>query len=115
MPGPLLLVYFMGKNQTILNLQCVFPRKMENKGTGPTFGDFVAILIDGLMQDNTVTRLHVEYKSTDSHLPLIKCDVLCLSEESQNIPCAKLKRRGANFYLSLVFPFMRNENSMPTL
>jgi hypothetical protein len=38
-----------------------------------------------------------EYKSTDSSLPSIKCNVLreSRSEDSQNIPCAALKKRGS--------------------
>ncbi len=39
---------------------------MENVSKGPTFGDFVTILTEGSMQDNTDTRL----QSTDSPLPL---------------------------------------------
>jgi hypothetical protein len=49
------------------------------------------------MQDNTVARLPStgqEYRLPSP--PSIKCNVLreSLSEDSQNIPCATLKRRG---------------------
>jgi hypothetical protein len=40
---------------------------MENISRGPTFGDFVTILTEGSMQDNTVARL----QSTDSLPPLL--------------------------------------------
>jgi hypothetical protein len=32
-------------------------REMENISRGPTFGDFVTILTEGSMQDNTIARL----------------------------------------------------------
>jgi len=38
---------------------------MENMSRGPTYGDFVTILTEGSMQDNTVARL----QSRDSPLP----------------------------------------------
>jgi hypothetical protein len=71
---------------------------MENIGRGPTFGDFVTILTEGSMQDNTVARLQStvqEYRLPSS--PSIKFNVLreSLSEDSQNIPCATLKSRGS--------------------
>jgi hypothetical protein len=43
---------------------------MEDISRGPTFGDFVIVLTEGPMQDKNVARLHTEYKSTDSPLPL---------------------------------------------
>jgi hypothetical protein len=65
-------------------------REMENISRGPTSGDFVTILTEGSMQDNTVARVQ-EYRLP---FPLsIKCNVLRVgfSKESQNIPCATLK------------------------
>ncbi len=65
---------------------------------GPTFGDFVTIRTEASMQD--VTRVETtEYKSTDSPLPLLLNLMYVLGEslcvDSQNIPCAALKRRGS--------------------
>jgi hypothetical protein len=54
---------------------------MENISTGPTFEDFVTFLTEGMMQDNTVSRLQ-------SNVLLES-----LSEDCENIPCATLKRR----------------------
>ncbi len=54
---------------------------MENISRGPTFGDFVTILTEGY-------RL-------PSHPPLLNV-MYCLCEDSQNIPCAPLKRRGSS-------------------
>jgi hypothetical protein len=70
----------------------VAPREMEIRSRGLTFGDFVTILTEESMQDVTVTRP----QSTDSPL-LFYCNVLreSLSVDSQNIPCAPLKRRGS--------------------
>jgi hypothetical protein len=50
---------------------------MENISRGPTFGDFVIIRTKSSRQDVTVARLQ------------------SLSVDSQNIPCATLKRRGS--------------------
>jgi hypothetical protein len=83
-------------------------REKENICRGSTFGDFVTILIEGSMQDNTITRL----QSTRVQTPLspsTRCNVLreSLSEDSQNILCASLKRKGSlvgnlgNLYISL--------------
>jgi hypothetical protein len=70
------------------------PREMENISRGPTFGDFVTILTEVSMQDNTVARLQ-EYRLPSP--PSMKCSVLreSLSVDSQNIPCGTLKRRGS--------------------
>jgi hypothetical protein len=38
-------------------LKLVVPREMENISRGPNFGDFVTILTEGSMQDNTVARV----------------------------------------------------------
>ncbi len=69
------------------------PREMENISRGSTFGDFVTILTQGPMQDNTVARLRSTRVQTP--LPTPHRNVLheSLSEDSQNIPCAMLKRR----------------------
>jgi hypothetical protein len=69
---------------------------MENISRGPNFGDFVTILTEGVMQDKTIARL----QSTRVQTPLsIKFNVLLLreslSKDSQNNPCATLKRRGS--------------------
>jgi hypothetical protein len=66
---------------------------MKNISRGPTYADFVTILTEGSMQDFTVARLQ-EFRLPSP--PSIKCNVLreSLSEYSQNIPCATLKRRG---------------------
>ena len=69
---------------------------MENLSRGPTFGDFVTILTEGSMQDVTVANLQKTTVQTPlSSPPSIKCNVLreSLSEDSQNVPCATLKRR----------------------
>ncbi len=68
-------------------------RVMENISRGPTFGDFITILTEGSMQDNTVARLQSTKRLSSP--PSIKCNVLRegLSEESQNIPCATLKEK----------------------
>ncbi len=47
---------------------------MENKSRGPTFGDFLTILTEGSMQDNTVKRL----ESTDSPLPPLLNVMYCV-------------------------------------
>ncbi len=67
---------------------------MENISWGPTFENFVAIRTEASMQD--VKRL----QSTSVQTPLsppFKCKVPreSLSVDSQNIPCATLKRRGS--------------------
>jgi hypothetical protein len=58
------------------------------------------------MQENTVTRLQTTRVQTPLP-PSIKCNVLrqSLAGDSQNIPCATLKRMGVvgNLYLSLLF------------
>ncbi len=63
---------------------------------GPTFGDFVTILTGGRCR----TTLLQDYRVQEYRLPSppsIKCNVLreSLSEDSQNISCATLKRRGS--------------------
>jgi hypothetical protein len=73
---------------------------------GPTFEDFVTIRTERSMQDLTVARL----QSTRVQTPLspsFKCNVLreSLSEGSQNIPCATLKRRGS--YVISVYLWVR--------
>jgi hypothetical protein len=67
---------------------------MENISRGPTFGDFVTVLMEGSMKDVTMARLPSP--------PSIKCNVLreSLSEDSQNISCATVKRRGS-FVISI--------------
>ncbi len=75
------------------------PREMENISRGPTFGDFVTIRTERSMQDGIVARLQStrvqEYKLPSP--PFFKCNVLreSLSVDSQNIPCAILKRMGS--------------------
>jgi hypothetical protein len=67
---------------------------MENISRGPIFGDFITTLTEGSIQDLTVARLE-STKVQNPISPSIKCNVLhdSLSEDSQNIPCATLKRR----------------------
>jgi hypothetical protein len=46
-------------------------REMENLSRVTAFGDFVTILTEGSMQDNTVARLQsTRVHTTDSPLPL---------------------------------------------
>jgi hypothetical protein len=45
----------------------VYLREMENIIRGPTFGDFVTILTEGSMKDNT--RLQQDYKVQGYRLP----------------------------------------------
>ncbi len=47
---------------------CVLHGEMENISKGPTFGDFVTITTEALIQD--ISCKTTEYKSTDSPLPL---------------------------------------------
>jgi hypothetical protein len=82
-----------------------------NTSGGPTFGDFFTILTDGSMQDNTPLQ---DYRVQEYRLlspPSIKCNVLrgSLSEDSQNIPCTTLKRRGVlgNLCISLLDTYDR--------
>jgi hypothetical protein len=73
-------------------------REMENVIRGSTFGDFVTIVRKGLMQNVTVARLQSTRVQNPLYLPYsFKCNVLreSLSVDSQNIPCATLKRRGS--------------------
>jgi hypothetical protein len=78
---------------------------------GPTFGDFVTILTEGSMQNNKVARLYrvQEYRLFSPHSS--KCNVLLknLSENSQNIPYATLKRRG--FWLISVYLCIKGTES----
>jgi hypothetical protein len=71
-----------------------YPREMKNISRGPTFGDFVTISTEGSMQEVTVARLQVQEYRLPSP-PSLKCNVLreSFSVDSQNIPCAALKRR----------------------
>jgi hypothetical protein len=73
-------------------------RAMEYISRSPTFGDFfVTIRTERLMQKVTVTaRLQSTRVQTSSPLSF-KYNVLreSLSLDSQNIPCASLKRRGS--------------------
>jgi hypothetical protein len=66
---------------------------MENISRGPTFEDFVNILTERSMQDNTAARQQSTRVQT-ALPPSIKCNVLreSLSEDSQNIPCATLEK-----------------------
>ncbi len=83
-----------GRTRGPLCHQCAPGRYRENISRGPTFGDFVTSLREGSMQDITVTGL----QSTGVRTPLsIKLNVLreSLSKDSQNIPCAALKKRGS--------------------
>jgi hypothetical protein len=69
----------------------VTTREMENNSRGPTFGDFVTIRTEASSCKTT------EYKSNRFLFPpSSKCYLLreSLSVDSQNIPCATLKRRG---------------------
>ncbi len=75
---------------------------------GPTFGDFVTIFTEGPMKDNTGARL----QSTRVQTPLspsIKCNANVLrenlSEDSQNIPCETLQRKGSR----VVFIYLREK------
>jgi hypothetical protein len=69
---------------------------MENISRVPTFGDFVTIRTEASMQDVTVERLQ-STRGQISLSPSFKRNVLreSLSEDSQNISCATLKRRGS--------------------
>jgi hypothetical protein len=73
------------------------PRQRDGEykySRGPTFGDFVTIRTEGSMQDVLVARLQVqEYRLSSPSS--FKGNVLreSLSVDSQNIPCATLKRR----------------------
>jgi hypothetical protein len=66
-------------------------REMEILSGDPTFGDFVTILTEGPMQDNTVERLQITRVQT----------LLSPQYYSQNILCATLKRRDimGNLYI----------------
>ncbi len=80
-------------------------REMENISRGSTFGDFVTIRTEWSMQHVTVARLQSATVQTLLS-PSFKCNVLLesLSVDSQNIPCATLKRRGSwviSIYLCL--------------
>jgi hypothetical protein len=71
-------------------------REMKNISRGPPFGDFVTVRTGRLgrsMLDDTGARL--EYRLLSP--PSSKCNVLreSPSVDSQNIPCATLKRRGS--------------------
>jgi hypothetical protein len=69
---------------------------MENISRGPTYGDSVTILSPmGRCRASRLQDYRVEYRLTSP--PSIKCNVLLesLSEDSQNIPCATLKRKGS--------------------
>jgi hypothetical protein len=66
------------------------PREMENIRRGPTFGDFVTILTEESMQDITNARLQSKRVQTPFSSPILN---VCM--DSQNIPCATLKRRGS--------------------
>jgi hypothetical protein len=74
---------------------------MVHISKGPTYRDFVTILTEGSMQDVTVVRLFSIQEFRLPPPPSIKCNVLreSLSEDSQNNPCATLKRRGVAGYL----------------
>jgi hypothetical protein len=67
---------------------------------GPTFEDFVTFRTEGSMQDVSVARLdyRVGTRVQTTLSPLFKimyCGRVSLSVDSQNIPCATLKRRGS--------------------
>jgi hypothetical protein len=83
-------------------------RKMENICRGLIYGDFVTIFTEGSMQDNRVARLQSARVQTPLS-PSIKCNdnVLRenLSEDSQNIPCETLKRKGSR----VVFIYLREK------
>jgi hypothetical protein len=70
----------------------------ESISRGSAFGDFVTIYREGSMQDFRVQeyRLH-------SSLSFFNSNVLreSLSVDSQNIPCATLKRRGGSWVFSI--------------
>jgi hypothetical protein len=75
---------------------------MENISRGPAFVDFVTIRTEGSMQDVSFQDYRVqEYRLRSSPPPSFKCNVLrkSLSVDSQNIPCATLKRRRSLDYL----------------
>jgi hypothetical protein len=76
---------------------------IENISRGPSFGDFVTVRTEASMQDVTVARLQKKYRLPS--FPFFKCNVLreSLSVDSQNIPSAKLKRRGS-WVISMVAP-----------
>ncbi len=77
-------------------LLCRLPREMENISRGPTFGHFVTIRTERSMQVCKTTDYRVQEYRLPSP-PSFKCNVLreSLSVDSQNIPCATLKRRGS--------------------
>jgi hypothetical protein len=60
-------------------------------------GDFVTFRTEGSMQDITATKLQSTRVQTTLSSLSFKCNVLreSLSVDSQNIPCATLKRRGS--------------------
>ncbi len=69
-------------------------REMESIRRGPNFGDFVTIRTLVSMQDVSVQ----DYRVQDSPLhPFFNCNVLreSLSVDSENNPCATLKRTGS--------------------
>ncbi len=77
---------------------------MEHICKGSTCRDFVTILIERSMKDFTAVRLQSTKKYRLPSPPSVKCNVLreSLCEESQNIPCATLKRRGS-WFISIHF------------
>ncbi len=81
----------------------VSAREMENISRGSTFGDFVTLRTEASMQDVTVARLQRVQEYRLPSPPSFKCNVLreSLSVDSQNIPCATLKR-GGRVCISLV-------------
>jgi hypothetical protein len=85
---------------------------MEDISRGPTFGDIVTIRTTASMQDVTVARL----QNTSVQTPLspsLKGNELreSLSVDSQNIPCATLKRMGVVGNLCTVYLWSRIQPS----
>ncbi len=92
-----------------------YTREMENISRGPTLGNFVTILTEGSIQNNTVPRLQSTRVRTVLTLlsppasskvkawSMSKSNVLSesLSEDSQNIPCATLKSGGPTWVISI--------------
>ncbi len=74
------------------------PQRDGEYSRGPTFGGFVTIPQRGRRRTTGLEDYRVqEYRLFSS--PSIKCNLLrereSLSEDSQNIPCASLKKRGS--------------------
>ena len=78
---------------------------MENISRGPIFGDFVTILTEGLMQDNTIARQQSTGVYTDSLLPPVLNVMYCVKVSLRTVKYSlrKTKEKGVmgNLYMSL--------------